>query len=156
MFTICLPHGSSTGAGSTAIWCNTIVPALCPVPGTQQVLSEHVLNGRLLLHSLAQSHCPASLTSGAASVGAAANAGWLPRKGRGAVFYKGCAKGEAALLTSWAWPPWGRGPHFRVGHTSPRGSLRTGASMSFSGMADWRWGSLGVGEEEVAAAAAPT
>ena len=68
----------------------------------------------------------------------------------------GCAEGGAAVLTSWAWPPWGRGPHFRVGHTSPQGSWRTGASMSFSRTGDWRWGSLGVGEEEVAAAAAPT
>ena len=44
-FTICVPHVSSTGAGSTPVWCNAVLPALCPVPGTQQVLSKHVLKG---------------------------------------------------------------------------------------------------------------
>lgn len=36
---------------------------------------------------------------------------------------------------------------------SPRGSLGTAASVSFSRTGNWWWGSLGVGEEEVAAAA---
>ena len=83
---------SSTGAGSTAIWCNTTVPALCPVLAQSRCsINTGSMDDRSSAPWLKAT--VVSLTSGAASVGAAANAGWLPRKGWGAVFRKGCAEG---------------------------------------------------------------
>lgn len=62
-------------------------------------------------------------------------------EGQHFVNYKGQSRGGAAVLTSWAWDSYRRGPHRQVGHTGPWGSLRIVASISFSRMGKWWWGS---------------